>query len=95
MTQKVLRGISLKASKKKTMHSKSGWRFALVNNILEEIHDLFEKNALTFVEEMVILEWFKCEMIYNLGKTASKDYFDEAITKYTNIPISKSGRMYQ
>ena len=63
-------------------HTRTGWNYSKVNRVIESIHDILIANELTFVEEMVILEWFKCELIYNLGKRASDDYFKTVIDKF-------------
>jgi len=81
----------LKASKKKQQHhTADGWDYKKVNKIIEKIHAMFIAEQLTFVEEAVILNWFQCELQYNMGKVASKDYFEDLRTAFEK-PIAKGG----
>ena len=59
-----------------------------MNSIIERIHEIFDKEKITFVEEYVILGWFNTEMIYNMSKHGAKDFVQE----HLKLPENPSGR---
>ena len=67
------------AKVKRRMHTKSGWNYNKVSRIVEQIHDIFNKEKVTFVEELCVLSWFHAEIIYNLGKFGAKDVIQETL----------------
>ena len=71
----------------KKLHSKTGWRYERVNKIIEGIHEIFDKEKVTFVEEYVILGWFHTEMIYNMSKWGAKDFVEEHLKMPENPNI--------
>ena len=62
---------------KRTVHSATGWKYKKVNSIVEEIHEIFMKNKITFVEEIAVLSWFQAEIVYNMSKHGAKDIVEE------------------
>ena len=62
---------------KHEVHSATGWKYKKVNSVVEEIHEIFEREKITFVEEIAVLSWFQAEIIYNMAKHSSKDLIQE------------------
>ena len=72
---------------KRTVHSATGWKYKKVNSIVEEIHEIFQRERVTFVEEIAVLSWFQAEIVYNMSKHGARDIIQEHI----QLPKDPSG----
>ena len=78
--------------KREKKHSREGWDYKKVASIIENINELFKKAKITFVEEKVVLNWFECNLIYEMGILSAKTFtqsenFKEVLDQLNNIPV--------
>lgn len=74
----------------KERHTPEGWRFGVVNAVIEHVDYLVNKFKLTFVEEQVILSWFQCQLMYNMGKISTADTLDILFPEKEDVTPIKS-----
>lgn len=72
-------------------HTSSGWKYEKVNHMINKMNDIFIKENVTFVEELVVLSWFNAQLIYNMGKHGTKDFLEESFPKQPQTKPSTAG----
>ena len=60
--------------KRVNRHSKDGWDYTKVANIIDDINTVLKKAKITFVEEKVVLNWFECNLMYEMGLVSAKTF---------------------
>lgn len=73
------------------LHTAAGWNFEKVNRIINDVSDIFLKEKVTFIEELVVLSWFNAQTIHNIGKYGAKDFIEEIFLKQPQPKPSEAG----
>ena len=78
-----------------SLHTKGGWRYDTVDSVIQHIDHIVRQQKLTFVEEQVVLSWLQCNLIYEMGKVATRSFIEDIVDVHKEERMPVRGELYR